>query len=184
MECSLSGCHMIVHAKKLCSLHYRRTINKAIIALDAPLTRNYSRPKHGLSDSKEHRVWQAMKSRCYYKTHNNYKDYGGRGITVCEKWKNDFMAFYKDMGKCPKGYSIDRINNDGNYEPSNCRWADQTHQNINRRYPKGSGGERNIYKHGNRWRVLINRYNKVVYDKRFSTKEEAILAKERALNGV
>jgi hypothetical protein len=112
-----------------------------------------------------------------------YKDYGGRGITVCDEWKNDFLKFYSDMGACPKGYSIDRINSDGNYEPSNCRWADQTTQNINRRYRESSGGERNIYKHGNRWRVRINRYNKVIFDGRFSTKGEAILAKERVLNG-
>lgn len=84
--------------------------------------------KHGMCFKKHrlYRIWQAMKSRCYIKNQTCYKYYGGRGIAVCEEWKHNFIEFYKWAIK--NGYndnlSIDRINCDGNYEPSNCRWTD------------------------------------------------------------
>lgn len=84
--------------------------------------------------SKEYLTWQSMINRCYCKSNARYNRYGGRGIEVCSEWKNSFEQFLKDMGNRPDGhYSIDRINNDGNYEPSNCRWADAFTQAINKR---------------------------------------------------
>jgi hypothetical protein len=76
-----------------------------------------------------------MRKRCRTKTANGYKNYGGRGITICDRWK-DFAAFLQDMGEAPPGLSIDRINNDGNYEPSNCRWATPEQQRTNKRNPQ------------------------------------------------
>jgi len=76
-----------------------------------------------------------MKRRCFKKDMEYYKDYGGRGITVCEEWKNDYLSFRKwafENGY-KEGLSIDRIDNDGDYEPKNCRWADQKTQIRNRR---------------------------------------------------
>jgi hypothetical protein len=73
-----------------------------------------------------------MKSRCSNEKHPQYEDYGARGISVCERWM-DFPNFLADMGEPQPGLSIDRINNDGNYEPGNCRWATQSEQNANRR---------------------------------------------------
>lgn len=79
-------------------------------------------------------TWKSMLRRCYSLTHPKYYNYGGRGISVCDVWRNDFMRFVKDMGSKPDAsLSIDRINNDGNYEPSNCRWATDEQQNNNQR---------------------------------------------------
>jgi hypothetical protein len=77
--------------------------------------------------------WRAMKERCYNPNNNRYSIYGERGIKVCEQWVNDFPQFLKDMGERPEGLTLDRINVNGNYEPSNCRWADRHTQRINRR---------------------------------------------------
>ncbi len=85
---------------------------------------------HQLSKTPEYIIWKAMKARC--KNVNN-KYYGGKGVTVCDRWVNSFENFIQDMGKMPEGYSIDRINSDGNYEPSNCRWADKDTQIKNRK---------------------------------------------------
>jgi hypothetical protein len=85
---------------------------------------------HELSKTPEYIIWKAMKARC--KNVNN-KYYGGKGVMVCDRWVNSFENFIQDMGKMPEGYSIDRINSDGNYEPSNCRWADKDTQIKNRK---------------------------------------------------
>lgn len=89
--------------------------------------------KHGMKHTKEYRIWWGIKQRCFYHKNDSYKHYGGRGISMCDEWKNSFEAFYRDMGKPPHGTSIDRINNDGNYEPNNCRWATNAEQQSNRR---------------------------------------------------
>lgn len=78
-----------------------------------------------------HRTWRHMMERCFSKTSNDHRLYGARGITVCERWRS-FENFQKDMAPRPPGTSLDRINNDGNYEPGNCRWADPKTQANNR----------------------------------------------------
>lgn len=89
--------------------------------------------KHNLENSREYAAWAQMKQRCYNKKNPKYKFYGFRGITVCDSWKNSFLTFLKDLGKKPSPkHSLDRIDVNGNYESSNCRWATSKQQNLNK----------------------------------------------------
>lgn len=96
--------------------------------------------EHGMTGKRLYNVWQGMKQRCYYSKHTHYKYYGGRGITVCKEWKNDFNNFYEwaiqngyDKNAKRSECTIDRIDVNGNYEPNNCRWVSQSIQNMNKR---------------------------------------------------
>jgi hypothetical protein len=90
--------------------------------------------KHGMWKTKEYGIWNAMRQRCTNPNSQKWKHYGGRGIKVCDEWLKSFIPFYEHIGPKPSSeYSLDRINNDGNYEPGNVRWATIYEQNNNMR---------------------------------------------------
>lgn len=98
----------------------------------AALTLTHGNDRRG-HRSPEYSSWVAMKARCYRQTNDNYRFYGGRGITVCRRWLGSFADFLADMGPRPSGAVLDRIESNGNYEPGNCRWSSGREQVMNRR---------------------------------------------------
>lgn len=140
-----------------------------------------------LYQSPTYHSWNNMKDRCNNKNNKQYKDYGGRGITYCSKWET-FKGFLEDMGEKPTNTTLDRIDVNGNYELSNCRWATRLDQQHNLRiHKKEDVGVSYDKNHKTcKWQVGIYFKNKK-YGNRFKTKEEAIMwrkEKEKELWGV
>ena len=109
---------------------------------------------HGQIDSKEYYCWAAIKQRCHNTKNEMYHYYGDRGIEVCARWRDSFEAFLEDMGESPSGTSIDRIDNNGNYEPGNCRWTTAKVQGNNKRnnHPMTARGETH---HMAEWAAIV-----------------------------
>lgn len=129
MNCKIEGCLRNCKYKKYqyCNLHYQRWRR-----FGDPGTDLKSQIRDGHINDYAYKSWASMKTRCLNDKNDAYSDYGGRGITICNEWL-DFHNFLNDMGARPKNTTLERLNNDGNYEPGNCVWATRLQQNNNRR---------------------------------------------------
>ena len=141
------------------------------------------KPKHGLGTNKFYDTWHNIIKRCTNPKNINYKNYGARGITVCEEWLNvsNFVAWCEMTHPNTEGVSLDRIGNDKGYSPENCRWADKTTQNINQRIQKNNtSGYVGVSwdKSKDKWVAKIKVNKIVIYIGSFLTKEEAAQARD------
>ncbi len=133
-------------------------------------------PQHAMCDSKEYSSYHSMKQRCCNPSNDAYSYYGGRGIVICSRWLESFENFFEDMGPIPgDGFSIDRIDNNGNYEPKNCKWATKLEQSQNTRATRNItiGGASHCI---SEWSRLVGLSLPAIYDrvKRGMSWQEAI----------
>lgn len=145
---------------------------------------NHSK-KHGMAGTLIYKKWKGMKYRCYNPNYDFYSAYGGRGIKVCDEWKNDFSQFYKDMGDIPfEGAELDRIDNDDDYKSSNCRWVSHKENTNNRRkYHNKTGYTGVTYKPKiNKYQAQLYKNKKFIYLGVFDTPEMAYDAYLKAKN--
>lgn len=140
------------------------------------LDKTRRKPTHGCAGTTTYRRWLGMRRRCNYPTDISYPNYGGRGIKVCERWNISFENFLVDMGECPDGYSLDRIDNDKDYGPGNCRWATRVEQNSNQKRNRRVvlNGETMVLQHAAK---RLGIHTSLVYDRvrrRGETHQEAL----------
>ena len=156
--CTVEGCERKPLGKTICKYHH---------------SVKYKQQKPLYS------TWSAMKYRCYNKNNGSYPNYGGRGITVCDRWLKSYDAFAEDMGERPLGGTLDRIDNDKGYSPDNCKWSTRDEQIANRRVLQKNNSTGHVNIHYNpprrKWYIIIRREDGSKYSIcKFTTKEQAL----------
>jgi len=189
IECVASGTNQHAQWRCMCDCgtetivaaqHLKQGTTKSCGCLRLEITRQRS-TIHGKCYEKLYCIWKTMRQRCSNSKARQYPQYGGRGICVCDEWQNNFMAFYHwaMTNDYSHGLSIDRIDNDGNYEPTNCRWATKHQQGANKRNNTDFVGVV-FNKRCNSFTAHLQVGGKYVYRKTFKTKLEAITARLQA----
>lgn len=172
-QCNVVGCKNGAFCKGLCKAHYeQKRQHGRITGLVVP----HMKARGGITKDNpdEYRAWNLMKRRCYNCNDISYKNYGGRGIKVCKRWRDSFANFLEDMGKKPKGFSLDRINHDKDYCPENCRWADWWTQQRNR---TNNSSTPCIRKYRRKFLLTVQKGDEV-FRKLYNTEMDAILARD------
>lgn len=176
--CGVPGCTTRAECMGFCKRHWSRAVRYGDFSDEV-----CAQLRNGLYTEHlyEYKSWDMMRQRCYNERYDGYKHYGGRGIKVCDRWlekPNGFKNFLEDMGKRPEGASLDRINVNGDYEPSNCRWAPGTIQLYNRRpkvhSTKITGVGKYKYNDGYLYRAYISKEGEF-RQKSFYTFDDAVL---------
>lgn len=151
-RCAILDCKNKYRAKGYCATHWNH-----LHKYGDPLFRKTER--HGMTETSEYNTWCKMIARCHSPKDSRYEYYGARDIKVCDRWRNSFLAFYEDMGKRPSlEHSIDRTDNNGNYELENCRWATSSQQALNKRLLRSTiSGLRGVtfVRNTGKWRVRL-----------------------------
>lgn len=176
-HCEVVDCDNKRIALGYCNMHYQRY--KKGTDLHAPARKRFT---HRLSGTPEYHAWSHMRQRCNKPQTKYYEHYGGRGIKVCERWDNSFENFIKDMGKKPSPkHTLERLDNNSGYSPSNCVWASYHRQGYNRRVNKNNtSGIKGVYwsKRDNKWDAKIKINYKDVPIGRYEYFEEAVIARK------
>lgn len=151
-------------------------LKRDLLGNESRLTHGHNRPSKG-GASPTYQTWTAMLARCRNPGAANYPNYGGRGITACDRWATSFEAFLADMGERPDGHTLDRIDAEGNYEPGNCRWATQAQQAKNRRQKTSSDHTGVAWdRNKRRWMAYVDRDGRRTYLGRFVNEADAAAA--------
>lgn len=177
-RCSCEGGNFIIASQT--NLFTGHTKSCGCLRHDSP---NNPKRTHGKSKTKLYKVWDTMKQRCANPLSKSFRHYGGRGIGVCDRWLDSFENFLEDMGECPEGMSLDRIDVNGHYEPSNCRWATASEQGFNQRKSRrNTSGRTGVswYLSTGKWTAQIVVNMKQIHLGTFTTFEEAVAAREKA----